>query len=622
MASKRKTSEVWNFFTEKSKSDKIAVCNICKLECSYKSTSNNLKKHIERRHIGVKLNTIQRIETETLLPQPEPQPSTSSFVEPDFNQLRTVNPALKQSNVATFVKRKISVSERKKIDDKLMLLFTLDYQPFSIVEDVGFRSFVNMLNPSYQLPSRKTITNTMLTAAYEDAYNTTKNIMRNVKAVTLTTDCWTSRNTENFLGVTAHFVDHEFQLKSVLLECCAFGDSHTSVNLAYQLQQVIDEWNLQGKVLIVISDNAANIKKAIQEELKLKHLSCYAHTLNLIALDAVKQIDGIVLKVKNVVAYFKRSTTANAKFFDQQRQLNKLPKKLIQDVPTRWNSTYYMLERFCELEEPIRTTMALVVNKNWPIFFVEEWELLKEIVKILKPLETVTNFVSGQKFVTASSIITLTAGLLDIYKQFEAQNLNELSKNIIKTILDGINKNERFGRLESSNSLILTTFLDPRFKSLGFSAPEIGKKAEAAAESLIVKNLKDVESEQLQHDTHDQGQTENNQFDGMNALWENFDKIISSFKPSGTARSKAIIEIQRYLEVPPIARTQDPLVWWKNNAYNYPNLAELVKTKFIPISSSVPCERLFSKAGQLLSERRNRLSSSKVKMILFINNNL
>ena len=37
---------------------------------------------------------------------------------------------------------------------------------------------------------------------------------------------------------------------------------------------------------------------------------------------------------------------------------------------------------------------------------------------------------------------------------------------------------------------------------------------------------------------------------------------------------------------------------------------------------SVPSERLFSKAGQLVSERRNRLKPSNVDMLLFLNNNL
>lgn len=303
--------------------------------------------------------------------------------------LQQVRQKSSTASIGTFLKQKMTLATKKKIDDDLMLLFIKDYQPFSIVEDTGFRRFVGSLNPSYQLPSRKTISNTLLQAEYESVYNKTRQVMGEVTAVTLTTDCWTSCNSENFLAVTAHFINNYFDICSVLLDCSSFKESHTSANLASEIKRVILEWNLTGKILIIISDNAANIKKAIKEDLKYKHFGCYAHTLNLIAKDALELALPVVEKVKTIVAFFKRSTSAMEKFLEQQRRLNKdkEPKKLIQDVQTRWNSTYYMAERFTELEEPIRTTMALV-NKDLPVISVEEWEFLQELVKVLAPLES------------------------------------------------------------------------------------------------------------------------------------------------------------------------------------------------------------------------------------------
>lgn len=61
-----------------------------------------------------------------------------------------------------------------------------------------------------------------------------------------------------------------------------------------------------------------------------------------------------------------------------------------------------MLEGFSELEEPVRTTMVLL-NKDFPILTHEEWEFIRELVIVFKPLETVTVYISGEKYATVSS---------------------------------------------------------------------------------------------------------------------------------------------------------------------------------------------------------------------------
>lgn len=40
------------------------------------------------------------------------------------------------------------------------------------------------------------------------------------------------------------------------------------------------------------------------------------------------------------------------------------------------------------------------------------------------------------------------------------------------------------------------------------------------------------------------------------------------------------------------------------------------------IATSVPCERVFSRAGQVVTEKRSRLTTSKISQILFLNHNM
>lgn len=637
MSTKRvKTSYIWNFFTEKDNSDIIATCNICKQELCYKSSSNNLKKHLERKHPLVQLKdsdsagTIGQSRSRSRSPHHRSSSASTSTVteklEPSTNYSNNssdehASPVVHtkaQTRANSFLNRKLELTTKQKIDENLMLLFIKDLQPFSIVEDYGFKNFVNALNPDYQLPSKKFISNSMLQAAYEEAYKDTKEQLEEAKAITLTTDCWTSRNTENFLAITAHFITKDFQLKNVLLDCRSFGELHTSKNLAYELRMVVREWNIENKILIIISDNTAHICKAIKEDLQLKHFGCYAHTINLIVNDSLKQITKILVKVKVIISHFKRSSFAAAKLLEQQKSLKgeANPKKLIQDIDTRWNSTYYMVERFIYLEEPIRTTIDLLpINKDLPIISPEEWQFLNEIVRILKPMETLTNFISGQNYLTASSVIVLTDGLIHTYENLTHQRFMPDAKQLIRSIIIAINN--RLGNLECNNILTLATFLDPRYKEFGFSNNQIFEIVKSNVISqitdLIIKKTNDSNELKKQQQKYTKSTSEDM------SIWEQFEQRINKFQPSETAQSKAAIEVKRYLGEPPIPRSENPFNWWKVNAYNFPNLAIIVQNNLMTIATSVPCEKLFLKSGQILTERRNRLGSSKVKKMLFLN---
>lgn len=87
-------------------------------------------------------------------------------------------------------------------------------------------------------------------------------------------------------------------------------------------------------------------------------------------------------------------------------------------------------------------------------------------------------------------------------------------------------------------------------------------------------------------------------------------------------RTQAILEIDRYMNEPLLSRKLDPLIWWKDHKTIYPNLFKLMLLRLCVPSSSVPCERTFSKAGYTITDRRNRLSVKNTEQLLFLNNNL
>ena len=118
----------------------------------------------------------------------EPSPSTS-VSEPLSDKVTKPQ----QSHITSFLPKKINHAQKKKIDNVLMKLFTLDFQPFSVVEDRGFRDFVRALNPSYELPNRKLISSSFLPAAYEQCFTRVQEKLSCVESVCLTTNTWTSK---------------------------------------------------------------------------------------------------------------------------------------------------------------------------------------------------------------------------------------------------------------------------------------------------------------------------------------------------------------------------------------------------------------------------------------------
>ena len=93
------------------------------------------------------------------------------------------------------------------------------------------------------------------------------------------------------------------------------------------LQRITKDWN--GLVL----------------ENEFMHMRCCAHILNLIMGEGLKEIDAFVARVHETVRYVKSLSNRNKTFRIFMERLGMESKSLLcLDVPTRWNSTYLMLE--------------------------------------------------------------------------------------------------------------------------------------------------------------------------------------------------------------------------------------------------------------------------------------
>ncbi|CAI6366923.1 unnamed protein product [Macrosiphum euphorbiae] len=137
-----------------------------------------------------------------------------------------------------------------------------------------------MLAPNYVVPSRKTISNSLLIQMYESVLDNVKTDLHDVTALSLTTDGWTSINNQHYIALTVHFLNSETKLCSILFGCINYNEQCTSVELAKFLMATVKAWNIEHKISAVVTDNTANIVGAVKKN-NWRHVPCFVHVLNI-----------------------------------------------------------------------------------------------------------------------------------------------------------------------------------------------------------------------------------------------------------------------------------------------------------------------------------------------------
>ena len=167
-------------------------------------------------------------------------------------------------------------------------MLAVDCQPLSMVEDVGFKRVLQILEPCYKCPSCKYFTDTILPKIYTGMREEVTKLIGGAKHIIFTTDIWSSSvNTTCLLSLTAHWIDDAFAKISAVLHAQPVQEAHTGEHIAAQMENILQNWELaRDKVHLVVSDNASNMIRATRDA-SFTHFCCFAHSLQLVIKDGL-----------------------------------------------------------------------------------------------------------------------------------------------------------------------------------------------------------------------------------------------------------------------------------------------------------------------------------------------
>jgi len=514
---------------------------------------------------------------------------------------------------------KIDTNSEKgqKFHKSIFEMILLDIQPWSVVNDPGFLRHHALIAPNYEIGNEKYY-RSMLNPTYEKVKDAMKNLLKEKHAdtVSISLDAWSSFH-HGYLGMTVHFISENWERVKFCLACSKFDEKHTASNIFQKIENTAQDWDLSDKIKVCLRDNAANVKAAFNEPgCVYKSAGCLNHSLQLVIkkeLFCLQSVEDLIQKCRKLCTHASHSNSFYSELYKQQdvqmKNSNRLGLK--NDVATRWNSTFYMLERILKLKSAIAATLLNLPSCGIE-FSAQDWNICKKLVEILGVFEEATKMLSGSDTCISSCIPIVTTIIKSLEIRSGDNEMMEMKEALKKAM------EVRFIDLETTEHYAVATLLDPRFKTHFFRSQIALQKAK----SIVLSELD--YSKQNQEELVPVSRNPSAENVGFSSMMK---KIIAQSQSalSQTPSLKLAKEIlDDFLESP---ISTNSLAFWKEYEKNSTSeiklaLARIAKKFLTPPPTSTEVERLFSTAGDVLSNERNRLLPENLEKMLFCRENL
>lgn len=200
----------------------------------------------------------------------------------------------------------------------------------------------------------------------------------------------------------------------------------------------------------------------------------------------------------------------------------------------------------------------------------------------------------------------------------------------------------RLGYLETNEVVCKATLLDPRFKNLLFDDQAQAETAEKYVNPSVLECFvnfhcpfilsRTLEAELaalFRSDAAASDESESAKVDLIHievpSLWSQLDKKVWENKLNNktTPEQNAHTMLHQYLNKSILARTEDPLEFWRTHKDAYPQLHQLAMKYLCIPAIATPSDWLYTPAGQRMKEKRNLLrAGTAMDHIIFLNSNI
>ncbi|KAF4219054.1 hypothetical protein CNMCM5878_003909 [Aspergillus fumigatiaffinis] len=530
---------------------------------------------------------------------------------------------------------------KEQLEEQLLKTITGLRLPFQVVEDSAFQQLLNLVHSGSQrleLPSAKTLRRRLRDAVIGQHASQLRDLPDDAK-VSLALDCWTSPFQQAFMAITAYFIDNEWNYRELLLGFEPLHGPHSGRNLSDVLLQLLRERQLLDRIFT----EALLSTGAISSGDSIIRVPCTAHVIQL----CLKQLLGHIraapkneevgtswsdsqvsflkdsvdcggvahtlAKVRSLAIFVNASPQRRDAFTSLQPVQDQLFP--LQDVQTRWNSTFLMLRRARKLRDYFDRYCKDHDYTQFKISDVE-WRQIDYLLQLTKPFFQFTMALMKTRDVTIHSVFLVYRKLLE-HIESSTQSLSRKTTPWKRAMYDALlaakqKLRDYYDKTYRDHGFLYATgtMLAPQYKLSAFSDTEYSKCHRETS-----RHYRDYLRKgflQYQQQIPDLSFcTTRHQFQHQAS---ELDQLLVPSATSLPSRGNQLDEVDRYLQegVVPLP----PRAYWKEHEHDYPVLSRLARDVLSVPATGAGVERLFNSARDICHYRRGSLNEKTIQDLM------